>query len=259
MGILRPEEEIMAHFFTDVSAVREDRICLTGEDLNHMKNVLRMKINEECTVSDGTGITYKCRIGAFNPGEAELLILSKEQNSHELKAKITLYQGLPKSDKLESIIQKSVELGAYRIVPVEMKRCIVRWDEKKGAARQKRYQAIAESAAKQSKRDIIPEVGQTLRLKEAIKEASENSDVILVPYENADGMDYTRNIIKSIGTEDRIAVFIGPEGGFETSEIEDLKDAGAKIITLGKRILRTETAGPAIIGILMFHLESGEY
>ncbi|MBR0087866.1 MAG: 16S rRNA (uracil(1498)-N(3))-methyltransferase [Lachnospiraceae bacterium] len=244
----------MARFFAGEESRREEgKIILTGPDVNHMKNVLRMKPGEMAEVV-WDGMVLNAEIAAYPGDEAVLDILSEKPAGNELKARITLYQGLPKQDKLELIVQKAVELGACRIVPVDMKRCVARWDEKKEAARRKRYQAIAESAAKQAGRDMIPEIGPLLRFKDALKEAEEENDIILFPYEKADGMAESRGIVESLPKDARIAVFIGPEGGFDPEEVREAEEKNARIITLGPRILRTETAGLAVLSILMFHL-----
>ena len=172
----------------------------------------------------------------------------------ELPAKITLFQGLPKGDKVEYIIQKAVELGVYRIVLVDTKRTVVKLDEKKASKKMERYNAIALSAAKQAKRSIIPKVEGVLSLKEALKDAQE-LDEILIPYENAEGISYAREVVKNLKEKESIGVFIGPEGGFAEEEVEKAKEQGAKCITLGKRILRTETAALTALSILMFELE----
>ena len=205
-------------------------------------------------MTDEDGTSYRCEIGAFRDDSAELNILTREEGKNELSAKITLFQGLPKGDKTELIIQKAVELGAAEIVPVEMKRTIVKVDAKKEASRNARYQAIAESAAKQSGRNRIPEVKHLMSMKEAVAYAK-TFDLVLVPYEKAVNMAETREIIRNVPRDGSIAVFIGPEGGIEPSEIELLESIGGKAITLGKRILRTETAGLTILSVLMFELD----
>ena len=172
----------------------------------------------------------------------------------ELCCKVSLYQGLPKADKMEMIIQKAVELGVCEIIPVAMKRCVVRLDEKKAAARVARWQSIAEAAAKQSKRGIIPKVCPVLSFEEAVKKAAK-ADVPLLPYEMAEDISYTKSIMESIKPGESISVMIGPEGGFDEREIEAADALGMKRITLGKRILRTETAGMTVLSILMYELE----
>lgn len=211
-------------------------------------------MGEAVSVSDEKGWVFACEIEAFQADSTILRIIVASEGKNELQAKITLYQGLPKSDKMELIIQKAVELGAVRIVPVEMKRTIVKVEPKKEASRNQRYQAIAESAAKQSGRDIIPEVSHLMTMKEAIADAKELQH-ILVPYECAMNMEETRALLASIQRTDSIGIFIGPEGGFEPSEVEAIEAAGGKRITLGRRILRTETAGLCILSALMMQLD----
>ena len=244
----------MAQFFVDPGQTHGDRILIEGSDYNHLKNVLRMKPGEKLTVSDGGAHIYACELTGFSEGAAEVRILSESRDT-ELTSKLWLFQGLPKADKMELIIQKAVELGAFGIVPVSMKRCIVKLDAKKEESRLKRYQAISESAAKQSGRGIVPEVTGVMTLKEALAFAGANCDHILVPYEKAGDMDRTRGILENIRPGESAAVFIGPEGGFEESEIRECEDSGAQVITLGRRILRTETAGLAVLSALMFRLE----
>ena len=182
-------------------------------------------------------------------------IESQEESSTELPSRIYLFQGLPKQEKMEWIVQKSVELGAYQIVPVSMKRCVVKLDAKKAAEEAGNDgRKFPESAAKQSGRSVIPEVIPVCTFKEALEQAKQ-LDVILVPYECAEGMKETKALLEKIWPGQSVGIFIGPEGGFEEAEIEQALAAGAHTITLGKRILRTETAGLTTLSVLMFHLE----
>ena len=246
----------MQRFFVESHQIDEENqsIRVVGSDVNHMKNVLRMKAGEEVWISDGEEKEYHCEITCFEDEEAVLKILETLESEYELPNKIYLFQGLPKGDKMELIIQKAVELGVHEIIPVEMKRCVVKLDAKKADKKIARWQQISESAAKQSKRMLIPEVHSVMTYKEALKYASE-LDVALVPYELAKGMKETRELISMIQPGQSVAIFIGPEGGFEEAEIALALENGAKPITLGKRILRTETAGLTILSVLMFHLE----
>ena len=243
----------MYHFFVDPSAIGEGKVKITGADLNHMKNVLRMKTGEAVLISDGTGKDYNCQIESYAEGEGILEILSENEDSKELPSRIWLFQGLPKADKMELIIQKAVELGAYEIIPVETKRCVVKLDGKKAAKKVERWQQIAESAAKQSKRTVIPQIQMPLSWKQALEEAKE-LDVVLVPYENERGMEATREIFRSIPEGASIGVMIGPEGGFSPEEIAQL-DKDMHRISLGRRILRTETAGMATLSMLIYELD----
>lgn len=247
----------MQRFFVEPHQIDEEahQIHITGSDVNHISNVLRMKTGEELWISDGSKYEYRCTIESFEPDEVLLHIVYSQEPEYELPCRIYLFQGLPKADKMELIIQKAVELGAYEIIPVETKRCVVKLDGRKSAKKTARWQQIAESAAKQSKRMLIPNVHEVLTFREALKYA-ESMDVRLVPYELARGMQETKEILAGIEPGQSVGIFIGPEGGFEEKEIEATIEGGAKPITLGRRILRTETAGLAILSVLMFQLEN---
>ena len=240
----------MQHFFVDASQVSEETIRIEGTDVNHMKNVLRMRIGEEVTVSDGQGKEYLCQVRDFEEEQVQLKIVETKASDVELPSKIYLFQGLPKQEKMELIVQKCVELGIYAVVPVSMKRCVVKLDAKKGAKKVERWNTIAASAAKQSGRGIVPEVMSVKTYKE---------DVVLVPYECAEDMDHTKGLIQSIKPGQSVGIFIGPEGGFDPDEIALACETGGQVITLGKRILRTETAGLALLSVLMFQLEQVTY
>lgn len=245
----------MHHFFVKPEQIGEKTITVTGKDVNHIRNVLRMEPGEEVNVTDGeNGRVYRCEVAALEEESVLLTIRWCQEEGIELPSRIYLFQGLPKSDKMELIIQKAVELGVYEIVPVATRRAVVKLDEKKASAKQKRWQAIAESAAKQSKRLIIPRIQKVMTMKEAVSYA-ESIDQKLIPYELAEGMEHTREVIGSIEPGQSVAVFIGPEGGFEEAEVLLAKEHGAREITLGRRILRTETAGMTVLSILMYHLE----
>lgn len=244
----------MQHFFVTPSQVDGTFIYIEGSDVNHMKNVLRMRVGESVTVSDGNNRKYVCRVDGYEEGRVRLCICEEEEQDTELASRIYLFQGLPKQEKMELIVQKCVELGIYQIVPVAMKRCVVKLDAKKAAKKVERWNAIAESAAKQAGRGVIPEVLPVMSYREALAMAKE-LDVVLLPYELAEGMAETKRLIQSIRPGQSVGIFIGPEGGFEKEEVELAEAEGARAITLGKRILRTETAGLAILSVLMFHLE----
>lgn len=244
----------MHHFFVTPSQVEEPYIYVEGQDVNHMKNVLRMKPGEQAGISDGNNLKYVCEVVSYEEGRATLRILEKMEADTELNNELYLFQGLPKGDKMELIVQKAVELGAVKIIPVATKRSVVKLDEKKAARKVERWNSIAESAAKQAGRSRIPEVEMPLSYSEALKKAAE-LDVVLIPYELAKGMEETKRIIRSIKRGQSVGIFIGPEGGFEQEEVEAAIRSGAKEITLGRRILRTETAGLAILSVLMFELE----
>ncbi len=246
----------MYQFFVEDEQVTEDGVLITGSDVNHIRNVLRMKPGERVRISTRTGANYLCSITQVEEMSVAAQILETMAGT-ELPNRIVLFQGLPKADKMELIIQKAVELGAAEIVPVSMKNCVVKLDAKKAENKVKRWQQIAESAAKQSKRSLIPAVHEVLSYREAVAYAAE-CDVRLVPYENEQGMAGTKTMIEAIVPGESIAVFIGPEGGFDESEIAEARDAGMKTISLGNRILRTETAGLAALSILMYQIESKE-
>ena len=246
----------MQRFFVESYQIEEEahRIHINGTDVNHIKNVLRMKCGEDVWISDGGDKEYHCQIEELGEDEVLLHILYAQEPEYELPNKLYLFQGLPKADKMELIIQKAVELGAYSVVPVSTRRCVVKLDNRKAEKKVSRWQQIAESAAKQSKRMLVPEVHSVMTFKEALAYAKE-LDVLLIPYELAKGMKETKELIQAIEPGKSIGVFIGPEGGFEEQEVADAMEAGAKPITLGHRILRTETAGLAVLSVLMFQLE----
>ncbi len=244
----------MQHFFVTPAQVREGQIYIEGSDVNHMKNVLRMRIGEELMVSDGDNLKYRCAVEAYREDTVFLRIIEKMQADTELASRICLFQGLPKQDKMELIVQKAVELGAAQVIPVSTRRSVVKLDAKKAAKKTERWQEIAKSAAKQAGRGYIPKVTPVMSYRDALEYAKE-LDVLLIPYELERGMDETKSVIESIRSGQSVAVFIGPEGGFEREEVEQALEHGAKAITLGRRILRTETAGLAALSILMFHLE----
>lgn len=247
----------MQRFFVEPHQIDEvaHQIHIAGTDVNHISNVLRMKQGEEVWISDGGKKEYRCAIEAFSLDEVLLHIIYAQEPDYELPSRIYLFQGLPKADKMELIIQKAVELGAYEVIPVETKRCVVKLDGKKAAKKVDRWQQIAESAAKQSKRMLIPNVHEVISFKEALKYA-QSMDIRLIPYELTKGMQETKEILAAIETGQSIGIFIGPEGGFEEKEVAAAIEEGAKPITLGRRILRTETAGLAILSVLMFQLEN---
>ena len=228
-----------------------------------MKNVLRMKPGEKVRISCSSNEDFACTVMELDDSFVLLHVDSREISDIELPVEITLYQGLPKGDKMELIIQKAVELGVSRIVPVSMKHCVMKLDPKKAPAKVKRWNAISESAAKQSKRMIIPEVTLPLTYKNALAEAKD-MDYKLLPYENEAGMEGVRKAFSQMASEvfsdrsvnKKAAIFIGPEGGFDEAEVELAKACGFSSISLGRRILRTETAGLATLAMLVYVLEA---
>lgn len=245
----------MYHFFVSPTQIGEKEIVIKGEDVNHIKNVLRMNTGEQISISSGQdNKEYRCEITEYDTNAVLTKIMWVEETGMELSSKIYLFQGLPKNDKMELIIQKAVELGVYEIIPVATRRAVVKLDAKKEEAKRKRWNSISISAAKQSKRTVVPEVTRVMGFKEAVSYAGK-LDIKLIPYELASGMEQTKEVINKIQKGQSIGIFIGPEGGFDESEVEAAKEAGAMPITLGKRILRTETAGMTVLSILMFTLE----
>lgn len=243
----------MYHFFVSEEQINGENAYIEGSDVNHIANVLRMKPGEELLISVKGDWDFLCKIVDIETDRVNLKVF-ESMEQRELPVNITLLQGIPKSDKLEMIIQKAVELGVSEIIPVKTKRVVVKIDEKKVDTKVNRWNAIAESAAKQSKRSIIPKVSEPMSIDNAL-EMVKDFGVKLIPYENADGIDKTRKILDSMDKTMDIAVFIGPEGGFEEAEVERIKNSGFEVITLGKRILRTETAGLALLSNIMIRLE----
>ena len=243
----------MHMFFVEPRQIVGGQVTITGPDVNHIRNVLRMKPGGMVRVSDEKDFCGQCRVEELLEDQILLTIL-EEADSTELPAQVTLFQGLPKGDKMEWIIQKNTELGIARIVPVVMKRSVVKLDAKKAATKVARWQAIAESAGKQSGRTKLPEVAPVMTYAQALKEAADY-DLLLLPYESAEGMDAVRSLFAQAAPGMRIGILIGPEGGFEPSEVEAAVAAGWKVLSLGRRILRTETAGMTVMANLMLQLE----
>lgn len=244
----------MYRFFVTPDAIGADSICISGEDVNHIKNVLRLKPGERITISDGTGKEYISSIYELTEAQVYAKIEDIQADAAELPVDIYLFQGFPKSDKLELIIQKVVELGAAKVIPVMTRRSVVKLDEKKAAKKQQRFQSIAEAAAKQAKRGVIPEVMPVMTFSEAV-DLAKTLDMVLIPYENAEGMEASRHRIEEVRNHKSLGIFIGPEGGFDPAEVEAVQAIGGHSITLGHRILRTETAGITVMSIVMFALE----
>ena len=251
----------MYHFFVEPDQISDKSVIITGEDVNHIKNVIRLKVGDEISISNGIdGRDYRFGIASMTDTEILCELRFIKEDGVELPSKVYLFQGLPKGDKMELIIQKLVELGVFEIIPVAMKRCVVKLDDKKAKSKIVRWQSISEAAAKQSKRGVVPQIHDVMSFQTAL-EYAQTMDVKLVPYEmeetldGASGMAGTKKIIEGLKPGQSVAVFIGPEGGFEESEIQAAIDAGMKPITLGKRILRTETAGMTVMSWLMYQLE----
>lgn len=243
----------MYNFFVMPESRQENRFLITGKDFNHIKNVLRMSEGDEFFVSL-EGQSHLCKISGFMGDSVVAEIIGENCNNTELPIEIYLFQGLPKADKMELIIQKSVELGVHSIIPCEMNRCVVKLEEKKKKSKIERWQAISESAAKQSKRNAVPKILEVMSFKNALEMAKE-FDLILVPYENARGMAATKEALQKIKKGSKVGIFIGPEGGFEQSEIETAENADALTVSLGERILRTETAAITAVSMCMLYAE----
>ena len=243
----------MYNFFTE-SPMAGGEFRITGADFNHIKNVLRMKEGEVFLVSQG-GKSHLCKLKCFDKDVIVAEVLEEDFQDTSLPIEIYLFQGLPKADKLELIIQKSVELGATKIIPVEMSRSIVKIDSKKKDGKTSRWQAIAESAAKQSKRTLIPTVEAPLSFKRALEIAKE-LDLFIIPYESKNGMADTVATLKRLKPQMKVGIMIGPEGGFDQKEIDEALSAGGTTVSLGKRILRTETAAITAISMLMLYAEA---
>ena len=241
----------MHRFFVDENSIGNETITIVGSDVNHIANVLRMRVGETILISDGKDHEYICEISSISPDEVVATIVDMNKESRELPIKVTLFQGLPKGDKMDAIIEKNIELGISSIVPVRMSRCVVKLDDAKAAKKVTKWNAKAESAAKQSKRGIVPFVENVVSYDEALKMAS-SYDVILLPYELAENMTQTREVLDNIKPGMSVCMFIGPEGGFGEDEAKKAIDIGAKNITLGRRILRTETAGMMLMSVLMY-------
>lgn len=241
-------------YITDVP-MTEETITITGSDVNHIKNVLRLKKGEQIIICNGQGKDCYCIINKVSDTEIIASLQSVEETATELGQKITLFQGLPKKDKMELIIQKAVELGVHEIIPVMTKRVIVKLEDKKKEEKKlERWQAISESAAKQSGRGVIPKIKPVMSYAQALKKAKDMG-IGVIPYENAKDMNHTRKIINSLGEYSSIGIFIGPEGGFEEAEVSLAIENGIIPISLGRRILRTETAGLTVLSMMILVLE----
>lgn len=252
----------MPKFFVKEEQINNQKIKIQGTDVNHIKNVLREKIGSELIIcNEKTGQDYLCEIKEIKEENIICNIKEKLLNNAESNIKVTIMQGLPKADKMELIIQKSVELGVNNIIPIEMKRCVVKLKDKDKIKKIERWQKISVVAAKQSGRNIIPEINQVENLKN-ICETFENYDIVLLAYEN-EKENTIKNELKQLKEKNqnknedvKIAILIGPEGGITEEEVEIARKKGAKIITLGKRILRTETVALNVLSIIMYELEN---
>lgn len=241
----------MYNFFVNENQFLDNKVIIKGNDFNHIKNVLRMKNGEKFYVSNKvSGDSYLVNLDNYSQDEVICNIIEK-MDSKESNVKVTLFQGLPKADKMEYIIQKSVELGVYNIVPVDMKFCVAKLnnEEKKLF----RWQTISEAAAKQSKRNIIPKIENKISFKNML-EVLKDFDLVIIAYENENKTNL-KEILQENKNINNIAIIIGPEGGLAQDEVEQLIENGAKSASIGKRILRTETASLAMLSMIMYEFE----
>lgn len=246
----------MLHLFADPSDVQDELLTITGPEVNHIRNVMRLKLGEEISVSiGGDGKEYRYGIESYTEDSVLCRLRFVKDKEVELPVKVLLFQGLPKADKMDLIVQKAVELGAAEIIPVSMERCVVKLDAGKAAKKTARWQTIAESAASQSRRSIIPRVLAPMSMKEAVEYAKEQTEVRVIPYELQEDDGSVKQYLESLKEGQSVSIFIGPEGGFAPGEVELAKEAGIRPISLGRRILRTETAGLAILSWLIYILE----
>lgn len=253
----------MSKFFVEDNQINNNKIQILGDDVNHISSVLRMKKEDELQICNrNTGENYLCQIIDFTKNSIECEIKNKIEKTTESNVNITIFQGIPKFEKMELIIQKNTEVGVKKIVPVLMERTVVKLDEKIASKKIERWQKIAETAAKQSMRDIIPKIENVIKVKDI--EIS-NYDAVLVAYENEE-KNMLKQELKKIKDAKKtkenntysIAIIIGPEGGIAEKEIDILKNDNVKFVSLGKRILRTETAGIVMAGNILYELEGGE-
>lgn len=246
----------MLHLFADPSDVQDELLTITGPEVNHIRNVMRLKPGEEISVSiGGDGKEYRYGIESYTEDSVLCRLRFVKDKEVELPVKVLLFQGLPKADKMDLIVQKAVELGAAEIIPVSMERCVVKLDAGKAARKTARWQTIAESAASQSRRSIIPRVLAPMSMREAVEYAKAQTEVRVIPYELQEDDGSVKQYLESLKEGQSVSIFIGPEGGFTPAEVELAKEAGIRPISLGRRILRTETAGLAILSWLIYILE----
>ena len=248
----------MPKFFVNQENIRNNKIIITGEDVNHIKNVLRKELKDTLEICDAqNGKNYLCEIDEIQKEQIQCSVIKTLQNTSEPSTYVHIYQGLPKSDKMELIIQKSVELGVSEITPTNMTRCIVKLDNKDAIKKVERWQKISEVAAKQSGRDVIPKINKICSINE-ITNQCQQYDAVILAYENEKENKLKNEIeeLKKLQKDKlKIAIIIGPEGGIAEEEVEKAKSRGTKIITLGNRILRTETVALNILSIILYELE----
>ena len=238
----------MGRFFVETSQVNGDAVTITGDDARHLIQVLRAKPGQAVEVSTGEHV-YQTRIRAIGDGEVSLDILEINESRAEPALLVTLYQALAKGERMDWAIQKAVELGAGRIVPVLTRHTVVQLDDKKARKRAERYQRIAAEAAKQCRRDRVPEVTAPVSFVEAV--AMADAPLRLIAWEREDERGLS-DILGSSDIPQKVDICIGPEGGFAEEEIEAARLKGWHAVGLGPRILRTETAGIALLSVLMY-------
>ena len=246
----------MFKFFVPEEQIVENKIKILGQDVNHIVNVLRLKIPDEIIVCDkDNGKSYITKINCIDKDYVEVEIVRENIETTESNVSIDLFQGLPKFDKMEYIIQKATEIGVKNILPVSLERCIVKIDKKTEIKKLDRWQKIAEVAAKQSKRDYIPKIEKILNI-ENICQNIEKYDIILIAYENEKANSLKTELKRLKGIDNlKIGVIVGPEGGFSEKEVQKLVSLGAKCVTLGERILRTETASLVLLSDIIYEFE----
>ena len=247
----------MPKFFVNSNQIKDNKVIIKGEDINHIKNVLRLSIDDNIQVCNmETAENYTCGIIKLNSDNIECNIFNKIKSEAEANIHINVFQGIPKSDKMELIIQKCVELGVNEITPVVMKRCVAKIDEQSKRKKFERWQKISEVAAKQCGRDIVPKIKDVTNIKN-ICNLIKKYDIVLLAYENEEKNTLKNELLKlknRINEKLKIGIIIGPEGGLDKEEVETLKGNGAKVVTLGKRILRTETVAFVLTSIIMYEL-----
>lgn len=246
----------MPRFFIKENQIQNNKITIIGEDVNHIKNVIRKQIGDIIEIcNQDNEKSYKCEIEKIEEKQITTKII-EELKAQESNIKVDIFQGLPKAEKMELIIQKSVELGANAIIPVNMKRCVVKLDSKSEEKKIERWQKISESAAKQCGRNNIPEVKHLVNIKDICNKIKDY-DTMIVAYENEKENTLKQELTKLKNKQKnlKIGIVIGPEGGLEENDVKLLKESGAKIITLGHRILRTETVALNMLSIIMYELE----
>jgi 16S rRNA (uracil1498-N3)-methyltransferase len=243
----------MQRYFVEPNAIGSDLVTITGDDVKHIVRVMRMEAGDEVIVCDGRGQAYRVELTDLGDKAVIGRIVEPLHDEVESKVKITLAQGLPKGDKMELIVQKGTEVGISAFIPLDMKRCIVQYDHKKEAKRRERWEKIAKEAAEQAHRTIIPEVTEGKTFKQWMLTLNEY-DLVIVPYE-AEKAKGIREVLGSHPNVENICVLIGPEGGIASEEIDTALAAGAIPVTLGPRIMRTETAGLVAATCVLYHYD----